>query len=327
MVHYLSKLCGSWAGGQRGGRRLPAAAVALGLSLLAGRAAAQASLSGTVFDDVNYGGGAGRDYATANSSATGFAAGAIARPGATVELYNSAGLLVGTTTTSSSGLYTFGGLAADTYTVRVVSATVTSARPGNPAAGLLPVQTFRTTNGAADGSRVGGENPARTDADANTGVVTTNTGSNNMTVTFQGLSGASRVDNTLFLDNVEVLQGGTPLATNPLANPGFEDGTLTDNGGTYQYNPTNGVGWTFAASAGIQSNNSAFTPPNTSYGARAGFVQSLGTSNGQISQVFTLPAGTYTLRFQAANRINFSGQQTVRVTVNGTTVLASLQPA
>ena len=58
----------------------------------------------------------------------------------------------------------------------------------------------------------------------------------------------------MFLDNVEVLSGGIPLGVNPIANPGFETGTLV---GTYQYNPTaSGVAWTFNVQSGIQSNNS-----------------------------------------------------------------------
>ncbi|UOR07664.1 right-handed parallel beta-helix repeat-containing protein [Hymenobacter aerilatus] len=122
-------------------------------------------ISGTIFEDVNYGGGAGRTYAAANTSATasGFTSGAIRRPGATVELYNASGALVATTTTNATGAYTFN-VAPATYTVRVVNSTVTSARPGS-VAGLLPVQTL--ANAATD--RVGGEAPEKQDAAANTG--------------------------------------------------------------------------------------------------------------------------------------------------------------
>ncbi|RZK42499.1 MAG: hypothetical protein EOO57_00935 [Hymenobacter sp.] len=110
-------------------------------------------LTGYVFEDVNYGGGSGRPST---------ASGAVVRPGATVELYNSSGTLVGTTTTDATGQYSFSVLPA-TYTVRVVNSTVTSSRTGY-AAGLLPVQTYNGTS-----TRVGGENPKYTDAAANSG--------------------------------------------------------------------------------------------------------------------------------------------------------------
>ncbi len=117
-----------------------------------------ASLSGTVFEDVNYGGGAGRGRA---------ASGGIGRPGARVELYNALGNFVATVSSNASGLYMFTGIAAGNYTVRVVNSTVTSSRSGY-IAGLLPVQTFRTN--ASTGTpvnvsdRVGGEDPTKADA-------------------------------------------------------------------------------------------------------------------------------------------------------------------
>ncbi|RYY11710.1 MAG: hypothetical protein EOO36_18620, partial [Cytophagaceae bacterium] len=112
-----------------------------------------AALSGYVYEDVNYGGGAGRPRS---------ASGTTARGGATVELYNASGALVGTTTTDNSGQYTFG-TTPGTYTVRVVNSTVSSSRSGYTSS-LLPVQTYNGTTTA-----VGGANPAYTDAAANSG--------------------------------------------------------------------------------------------------------------------------------------------------------------
>jgi uncharacterized repeat protein (TIGR01451 family) len=124
------------------------------------------SLSGTVFEDPNYGGGAGRNLATANTSP---------RDGATVELYKLDGTYLKNTTTSGGGKYLFTGIAAGDYKVRVVNSTVTSSRP-NPtsATGLVAVQTFRTDAGVTAGTvtdvtdRVGGEIPKEIDAPANT---------------------------------------------------------------------------------------------------------------------------------------------------------------
>lgn len=119
------------------------------------------SLTGTIFEDANYAGGAGRSLA---------ASGGTGRGGATVELYNSLGVLAATTTTSSAvatlGQYQFTSLASGTYTVRVVNSTVTSARTGSVST-LIGVQTFRTNNGADDANRVGGEDPTKIDAAAN----------------------------------------------------------------------------------------------------------------------------------------------------------------
>ncbi|TDN38953.1 right-handed parallel beta-helix repeat-containing protein [Hymenobacter sp. UV11] len=114
-----------------------------------------ATSSGYVFEDVNYGGGAGRPISAAGTSP---------RSGATVELYNtSTGAFVASTTTDVNGKYSFNTLANTGYTVRVVNSTVTSSRNSNNVAGLVPVQTYNGTT-----SRVGGENPTLVDALANT---------------------------------------------------------------------------------------------------------------------------------------------------------------
>ncbi len=97
-------------------------------------------ITGNVFEDVNYGGGAGRNLATAVAAAPSFAVG---RPGATVELYDALGTFTATTTTDASGLYGFAGLIDGDYTVRVVNDTVTSSRPGGTGS-EWPVQTYRT---------------------------------------------------------------------------------------------------------------------------------------------------------------------------------------
>jgi uncharacterized repeat protein (TIGR01451 family)/fimbrial isopeptide formation D2 family protein len=126
-------------------------------------------ISGTVFEDPNYGGGAGRQLGTT---------GTIARPGAVVELYDTSGNFVATTTTDTNGKYIFT-VGSGNFQIRVVNRTVTSSRtlttpaPTDP---LLPVQTFRTigTSGAAIAvvDRVGGEKPENSDPAANTGTQT-----------------------------------------------------------------------------------------------------------------------------------------------------------
>lgn len=130
----------------------------------------QTAILGNVFEDANYGGGAGRSQATSNGEGV-FQA--------RVELYSSsvAGAYIGFTTTDAAGNYSFINgvdgiaLAASTmYRVRVVNSTVVSNRPGSTA-GLLPVQTFLNGNV----NRVGGENPNQNDAVQNSGSQSVNT--------------------------------------------------------------------------------------------------------------------------------------------------------
>jgi choice-of-anchor C domain-containing protein len=128
---------------------------------------ASAGLSGVVFEDANYGGGAGRSRS---------ASAGVGRPGVRVELYDAAtGSLQASTTTASDGSYSFSGLGANTWNVRVVGASVTSARSGSSPA-LRGVMTWRTrwdgTAHVGDGNRVGGEAPGRIDAPQNTGTQT-----------------------------------------------------------------------------------------------------------------------------------------------------------
>ncbi len=148
---FLIPLTGNFAGLAAGATLTSTATLNNSTSEFSGNATL-AALTGYVYEDVNYGGGAGRPRS---------ASGAVGRPGATVELYNGT-TLVGTTTTDANGQYTFGATPG-TYTVRVVNSTVTSSRTGY-VAGLLPVQTYNGTTTA-----VGGANPAFTDAAANSG--------------------------------------------------------------------------------------------------------------------------------------------------------------
>ncbi len=138
------------------------------------------NLSGVVFEDINYGGGAGRDFTTAAGKGVN---------GATVELYKADGTYVGNTTTANDGtqdgVYTFNQVLDGTYYVRVVNDTVNSTRVGSNGT-ELGVQTFRTDGTTAVTNEVGGHNPSLADGAANTGTETLNT------TTYQ-LSGGANV--------------------------------------------------------------------------------------------------------------------------------------
>jgi parallel beta-helix repeat protein len=145
----------------RSGVRVPLVAGCLIASAISGLASA-ATFTGTVFEDANYGGGAGRSLAA--SGGTGLA-------NVTVELYRASnGNFITSTTTDASGFYSLSsGNNTNPVRVRVVNGSVRSARTGGAGCGTcVPVQTFRT-EGSGTGivpvtDRVGGENPAVSDA-------------------------------------------------------------------------------------------------------------------------------------------------------------------
>lgn len=146
------------------GVRLALASGACAWLLFAASVATSATITGTVFEDRNYGGGAGRSLA---------ASGGTVIPNVRVEIYTAAGAFSTSTTTNASGVYTVNGLAAGTFTVRVANRSIASTRGGGCAAGTcLPVQTFRTDASplpvVAVTNRVGGQNPALVDSINNT---------------------------------------------------------------------------------------------------------------------------------------------------------------
>ncbi|PHN93073.1 sodium:calcium exchanger [Maribacter sp. 6B07] len=93
-------------------------------------------IAGTVFEDVNYGGGQGRNMTNANG---------VGISSAIVELYESDGTFVRRTTSKVSGDYSFGGMADGDYYVKLVNSTVRSTRAnGINCTTCVPVQTFRS---------------------------------------------------------------------------------------------------------------------------------------------------------------------------------------
>lgn len=121
-------------------------------------------ITGRVFEDVNYGGGAGRNFATASG---------VGLAGATVELWDNLGTLVDTQTTDANGVFVFAGMANGTFTVRVVNSSVQSSRPGgNTCGNCIPVQTFKTEYIASSlverPNEIGGTDPTATDPAAGT---------------------------------------------------------------------------------------------------------------------------------------------------------------
>lgn len=184
-----------------------------------------ATIRGTVFEDRNYGGGAGRDLTTSGGQPAGIA-------GVRVELYNG-NTFVTSTTTDSDGRYSFTYSGNAPRTVRVVSGTLRSERSGGAACTTcIAVQTFRTT-GSGDTAtpvtdRVGGENPALVDAPSNTSSatlssLTTATQTAQSVATFDPLANASIVENADFGYSFSVVTSTRDAAS---CTPGGSGSTL-----------------------------------------------------------------------------------------------------
>jgi len=153
---------------------------------------------GTVFEDINYGGGAGRSLAGSSGAPV---------ANVRVELYSNTGAYVTTATTNASGLYRFP-QTSGTYTVRVSSNGATgirSTRTGGAACTTcVPVQTYRTdaTSGTAVDvtDHVGGETPTLMDAADNTtsatlaSLTTATTTAQSITTVTKGTANITGVD-------------------------------------------------------------------------------------------------------------------------------------
>ena len=139
-------------------------------------------IAGTVFEDVNYPGGNGRDQV---------ASAGIGVSGATVELFDSSGNFVERKNTDSNGNYSFGGMEDGTFSVKVVNSTVRSNRNINCSA-CYPVQTYRNygdANTLTDvTTEVGGADPAATQ-DVALGVLTGAQSVSQVTVASNGVAG------------------------------------------------------------------------------------------------------------------------------------------
>jgi len=127
-----------------------------------------AIISGTIFEDINYGGGAGRDFTTANNSFSAINVGTQA----IVELWTSDGInctgsapLQTITSDATTGIYSFNvntAINGTFFCVRVVNSSVQSNRIGWTTA-LVPVQTYRS--GAVNPTQeVGGRSPQDVDS-------------------------------------------------------------------------------------------------------------------------------------------------------------------
>ena len=140
------------------------------------------------------------------------------------------------------------------------------------------------------------------------------------TLSFVGTD-LERGDNTVFIDNVQIVSSGGTSVTVP--NFGFETPSL---GNSHHYNPGGGS-WTFSGNgssptgSGLCGNGSLFGNPNALQGTQAAFLQGHGTFSQAISGL--VPGTTYSIAFSGAQRPG--NAQTWNVKMDGT-VIGSYKP-
>ncbi|WP_010519449.1 Calx-beta domain-containing protein [Croceivirga radicis] len=193
-------------------------------------------IAGTVFEDVNYPGGLGRNMTNANG---------VGVLGAIVELYEDDGDFVRRTNTNANGDYSFGGMADGDYYIKVVNPTVRSTRPnGINCTACYPVQTYRSFGDATTNNEVldeiGGANPAaNTDSAlgvfqdsqslsavsiASSGVANIDFGYNFNTIVNTNESGQGSLEQ--FIINSNTLgEAGLDIESNSIFDPAAEEDT------------------------------------------------------------------------------------------------------
>lgn len=133
----------------------------------------------------------------------------------------------------------------------------------------------------------------------------------------EGLRNIACFLSTLFVLAPVLLNSTPSWAQVPtIPNSGFE--TPAVGSGNYQATP-GGASWSFAGSAGVSANGSAFTAGNpvAPQGTQVAYVQ----TTGSFSQSVTFAAGTYSLNFRAAQRGNWgTSREDIRVFVDGAAV-------
>jgi parallel beta-helix repeat protein len=269
-----------------------AALIAAALAF-AGQAGA-ATITGTVFEDRNYGGGAGRSL---------LASGGQALSGVRVELYRqSNGNFIDSTTTDVNGQYSLSsGNNNNVVIVRVVNGSVRSARTGGSSCTTcVPVQTFRTDastgSPAAVTNKVGGESPALSDAAQSTG-------------NFSSLNSASQA-----AQSITTAAPATSSTTISGVDFGFNFDTVVNTRDASSC-ASSGSGSTFYP---CQGNLRQFVINSNALGSEGSLTQS---GSGQLDgSTSTLPSGAESSIFMIPSAALTSGVATITLAAALTTV-------
>ena len=138
-------------------------------------------------------------------------------------------------------------------------------------------------------------------------------------VTFVSVAGEG--EKTALVDAVTIERIEIPAWPQP-ANAGFESPTITTSHGVL---PSGGDGWTFNERSGMLRNGSAFGQADAPEGTQAALLQTNGGIAGEFGQTLVFPAGSYAIKFQAAKRTSFGGQQSFYVYLDDT-ILGAYTP-
>ncbi|HET7811066.1 MAG TPA: hypothetical protein VFL16_10860 [Steroidobacteraceae bacterium] len=261
------------------------AGLSLFIALVCGPAWA-ATFNGRVFEDVNYGGGAGRPFGTPGTVGIG---------GVRVEIYNASTnayiTAVNTSTAAATlGTFTYSNASSTPLRFRVVNGSVRSTRAnGSTCNTCVPVQTFRMTGSGnsvvAATDHVGGEAPQYPDAISNT----TNAAYNSVATASTRIQSVTTV---------------TPSGNNATINGidfGFNFDTVVNVNDPATCTTTN-------VSYNCQGSLKQFLVNANALGNEAGLVQS---GNGQIDGSTTsLPAGYESSIFMIADGSSAAGLNT-----------------
>jgi PKD repeat protein len=203
-------------------------------------------------------------------------------------------------------------------TVKDVPPTPTITPPSSATAGAAAAFTASATDPSTAETKAGfsyawnfGDGSTGTGASASHTYAAAGT----YTVTLTATDAAGGVGAT----TASVTVGGQASST--LQQGGFETPAL--GSGNFAYAPA-GSAWAFTAGAGIATNNSPFfsQTPNAPEGSQVAFLQ----GTGSISQAVNLPAGSYAVTFDAAQRGSDSALDTVEVLVDGASVCTVTPP-
>jgi hypothetical protein len=126
------------------------------------------------------------------------------------------------------------------------------------------------------------------------------------TIGFVGLD-PDGLGNTILLDQVQVIR--------TIGSYGFEGPVVGTGPGAYQYDPTGSL-LTYAGNAGVAGNGSDLGNPDAPQGTQVGFLQ----GTGSFSATVGIPAGTYSIAFEAAQFAGNLDNETFQVVVDGAVV-------